>query len=592
MENIREKIDVAVKVGKLSASAAENMNIWLTKAKFEIYRAELTQLIESDKWTELNDAFFTIVPFGTGGRRGTVGIGSNRINKVTIGESAQGLAQYVLTHGGDDATTKGVVIAHDPRLTSREFAEYVATIFVANGIKTYLFDSFRATPELSFAVRHLNAIAGVVISASHNPPSDNGFKAYWTDGAQIVPPHDAGIMAEVARVETIKTTDFESAVKSGQIIPVGPDLDTAYINAVVNESLVSTRSASIVYSPLHGAGSSSAKKVLAAAGFTDFFEVPEQAAPDGHFPNIANNIPNPEVVSASELVTKYARERGADIGITTDPDADRLGVVARDAAGEYQFLTGNHIAALIGFFVLDQLKSQNKLSPQHFIAKTIVTTDFLDAMAEDFGVKNYNQLLVGFKYIAELIKEKEGSETFVFGGEESHGILKGSYTRDKDAAVAALLIAELTSLLKDQGKTLVWQLNELYRRYGLFWETLLSVMYKGADGFAQMQGIMQGLRAKPPQQIADYPVVSVTDRLNPEEGVVGDVLVFNLSEDKHTRVTLRPSGTEPKLKLYTQIFQPLSSDISDTDLAAAKEKATATAKKIEQALVQYCQSAR
>lgn len=575
--------------GALSEKAYTHIHTWLTQPKYEEYKQDVIDLITKKDWKQLNDSFFKVVPFGTGGRRGTVGVGSNRINKVTIGESAQGLANYVHKTGGASAQKQGIVIAHDTRLTSREFAEYVASIFAANNITTYLFDSFRATPELSFAVRHLKAAAGVVISASHNPPSDNGFKAYWSDGGQIVPPHDAGIMHEVEKVETIQSMDFKKAVDTKKIIIVGTDIDEAYITAIANESLVPTRSAVIAYSPLHGVGISNAQRVLKATGFSHLTIVAEQATPDGHFPNIANNIPNPEVVSASDLVTQYAKKMQADIGITTDPDADRLGVVAKDDTGAYQFLTGNQIASLIGFFVLEQLHTTHKLTPSHFIAKTIVTTDMLDAMAEEFKVKNYNNLLVGFKYVAELIHQQEGKETFVFGGEESHGILKGSYTRDKDAAIAALLMAELTSHLKDQGKTVVWQLNQLYRRYGLFWETLAAIVYPGEAGFTTMMNIMQRLREEPPKTLGGQSIVSVTDRLTSSEGTQGDVLVFNLSEDKRSRLTIRPSGTEPKLKIYTQLYQPIPADISDSDLEKEKQVIAQKARAIEKAVTESLQ---
>lgn len=582
MDKYFKKIQAARLAGKLSAQAEQNIEHWLSQPKYEIYRNELMQLIEQERWQELNDAFFTVVPFGTGGRRGKVGIGSNRINKVTIGESAQGLAGYIKQELGEEGLKKGIVIAHDTRLTSRELAEYVAAIFAANGCTTYLFDSFRATPELSFAVRHIGTAAGVVISASHNPPSDNGFKAYWSDGGQIVPPHDGGIMKAVSDVETIVTMDFSEARQKGLITIVGDEIDQAYCQAVVNESLVSTRSAALAYSPLHGVGATNAQRVLELAGFKPVI-VTEQAIPDGHFSNIANNIPNPEVPSANELVTKYAKKHQADIGITTDPDADRLGVMARDEQGNYQFMTGNQIAALIGYFVLEQMRSQQKLTPQHFMAKTIVTTDMLNAMAEAFGVKMYNNLLVGFKYIAELIRLKEGQEMFIFGGEESHGILKGSYTRDKDAAIAALMMAELTSTLKDQGHTLPWQLNQLYRRYGIYWETLTSIIYPGAEGFSTMTAIMKKLRQDQPSVLGEYKVVSVTDRLTSSEDMKGDVLVFNLSSDTKTRITVRPSGTEPKLKLYTQVFLPVAADISESDFEQAKQQAAQTAARIEKA---------
>lgn len=573
--NYHESLRLALETKKISKTAHENITEWLSQEKYHDYQTEIETLITTEKWQHLEDCFFKVVPFGTGGRRGTVGVGSNRINKVTLGESAQGMATYV-AQANTDAKTQGVVIAYDTRLTSIDFAHYVAGVFAANGFTVYYFNSFRPTPELSFAVRHLKAATGVVISASHNPSSDNGFKAYWSDGGQIVPPHDEGIMSEVANVKVIKTMDFDEGVKQKVITVIGKDIDDAYTDAIVQESLMPSRSAAIVYSPLHGTGTASIWPVLQKAGFKNLTLVEEQASPDGHFPNIKNNIPNPEVREASHLVTERAQQLKADIGITTDPDADRLGVVARNDRGEYEFLTGNQIAALLGYFVLNQLKTQGKLSPQHFIAKTIVTTDFLTSMARDFGVKIYDQLLIGFKYIAELIKLHEGKEHFIFGGEESHGILKGTYTRDKDAAVAALLMAELASWLKDQNKTIPWQLDQLYRRYGIYSETLQTIMYPGAAGNETMLSIMKSLRLTPPTEISETPVVSITDRLT-TEGTKGDVIILNLSADKQTRVTIRPSGTEPKLKIYTQVYFPIAAAISDEDLQQAKKKAAAYA---------------
>lgn len=552
--------------GKLSPTAAKNLTEWLTEPKYQQYKAELGQLLQQEKWQQLEDSFYTIVPFGTGGRRGTVGVGSNRINKVTIGESAQGLADY-LKQGS-------VVIAYDTRLTSIELAHYTASVFAANNIQTYLFDSDRPTPELSFAVRHLKASAGVVISASHNPPTDNGFKAYWNDGAQVIPPHDQNIMAAVAATKEIKITDFNAAVETGKIKMVGSEIDDAYHQAVLAESLSSSRSATIVYSPLHGTGGKSALAVLKKAGFK-VTEVTEQSTPDGNFPNIPNHIANPEVLTTNDMATEYAKRTQADFALTTDPDADRLGVIAKDKAGNYQFLTGNQIAALIGYFVLNELKKQNKLTPKHYIAKTIVTTDFLNAFADDFGVKIYDKLLIGFKYIGELIKTTEGREQFIFGGEESHGILKGTYTRDKDAAIAALLIAELASILKDENKTLLDQLDGLYQKYGLFTEKLHTVTYPGAAGAATMQSIMARLRTAPPQKIGDYPVVEVIDRATSSEGTKGDVLIFSLSADRRTRVTVRPSGTEPKLKIYTQYWAPFTGPDLATNKLQADQAATA-----------------
>lgn len=570
--NYNKSLEDATVAGSLSEAAKTEITRWLTEDRYAMYKEDLEKMIQEENWKALEDSFFMVIPFGTGGRRGTVGIGNNRINKVTIGESAQGLCDYVLTQVGEEAKQQGIVIAHDTRTTSRELAEYTANIIAANGFVTYLFDSFRATPELSFAVRHLHAVAGVVISASHNPPADNGFKAYWTDGGQIIPPHDKGIIEAVNQVKEIKTSP------TGNITIIGKELDDAYIAAIAKESMSKSRSAKIVYSPLHGTGTMSVQKVLEHTGFADLTIVQEQASPDGTFPNLPNNIPNPEVPTASEMVTEYAKRLGADIAITTDPDADRLGVVAQDADGEYKLLTGNQIAALAAYHTLKQ-------GGKGFMVRTIVTTDLLDAIAEDFGSKIYNHILVGFKYVAQLIREYQdnGNETFLLGGEESYGLLKGSYCRDKDAAVAALLLCELASDLKDQGKTLMWQLNELYKKYGIYTETLTNISYPGAEGFQNMQNIMKTLRENPPKEVAGTPVVNIIDRDKFEGTEKGNVLVFELSEDGHNRLTLRPSGTEPKIKIYTQLHTATTPDISDEELHTKKDTEFARAKQLTEA---------
>jgi phosphoglucomutase len=363
------------------------------------------------------------------------------------------------------------------------------------------------------------------------------------------------------------------------------EIDSAYINAIVAESLVATRSAHIVYSPLHGTGIKSVVPALHKAGFSVTL-VDEQAIPDGAFPTVAKNSPNPENVPANDQAKALAEKLGADIAITTDPDADRLGVIARDNEGTYQFLTGNQIAALLGWFVADQLRQQKKLSPKHFFVKTIVTTDFLNAIAEEYGITLYDDLLIGFKYVAELIRVKQdkGTEQFLFGGEESHGILKGSFTRDKDAAIAALLMAELVSSLIDAGHTLPWQLDQLYKKYGVFVETLMSTYYEGASGFATMQQIMQRLRTAPPTALGEYTVVRMIDRATGQHGDKGDVLIFHLSENGRTRITIRPSGTEPKLKVYVQLHEPVATTISDEELVLVKQQTAHKAQELNLAV--------
>lgn len=585
--NHTDTIQAAVAENKLSKAAVANITQWLKEEKYREYHTELQALIERQDWKTLEDSFFQVIPFGTGGRRGTVGVGSNRINKITIGESAQGLCDYAATQG-EAVKQQGIVIAYDTRTTSEEFAQYTARICAANGFKTYLFDGFRTTPQLSFAVRHLGTAAGIVISASHNPPSDNGFKAYWSDGGQVVPPHDKGIMDHVATVQSINITDFDQAVDSGNIIVVGKDVDDAYISAIVKQSVTPGRSVHIVYSPLHGTGIRSVIPTLEHAGFTQVSVVKSQTTPDGTFPTVEGQVPNPEVQAANNLAVAQAKNEGADLAITTDPDADRLGVIVRDTKGEYQFLTGNKIATLICHHVLHNLHEQNKLKSNQFVVKTIVTTDAIDALAKQYGVTSYNNILIGFKYVAELIalKQDQGKEEFLFGGEESHGILQGSYTRDKDAAVAALLIAELASNLKDQGETLVDQLYDIYRQHGLYFEDLASKYYHGASGFEQMNAIMESLRNNPPQELAGQRVVRMIDRKTGQEidpatkknighndGTPGNVLIFWLSEDGRSRVTIRPSGTEPKIKAYVQLHIPVAAATNEELVQQEKEAA-------------------
>lgn len=561
--NTTETINAAHEAGHLTKAAADQITAWLTKEKYAAYKSELEKHIENEAWSLLEDSFFQVIPFGTGGRRGTVGVGSNRINHVTIGESAQGLCNYALAQG-EESKKQGIVIAYDTRTTSKDFAEYAASVCAANGFITYLFEDFRTTPELSFAVRHLGAVAGIVISASHNPPADNGFKAYWSDGGQVVPPHDKGVMDHVARVETIQTTEYTSAVAQGSIQLIGKEVDETYASAIAKQSVTSSRSVSIVYSPLHGTGIRNVVPALAKAGFENVTIVEEQAIPDGTFPTVEGHVANPEVRVANDGAIARAKEVQADIAITTDPDADRLGVLVRDRTGEYQFLTGNQIATLICYHILENLQKQDALKDNHFIVKTIVTTDFIDALSEAYGVEIYNDILIGFKYVAELIhaNQDNGEKEFLFGGEESHGILKGSYTRDKDAAVAALMIAELASTCKDEGKTLLDTLNDLYRQYGLFQETLKTVMYEGAEGFTTMQRIMDTMRKSPPVELAGESIVRVIDRLDPQHGATGNVLIYHLSEDGHNRITIRPSGTEPKIKVYTQLHQMMPDSTS------------------------------
>jgi len=553
----------------VSDAAFANITKWLEEPKYVEYKDELVELIENEEWQQLEDSFFKVIEFGTGGRRGATGVGSNRINRVTIGESAQALCLYAREHDSR-APAKGIVIACDTRLTSPELSEYAARVCAANGFKTYLFDGFRATPELSFAVRHLKAAAGIVISASHNPPMDNGFKAYWSDGGQLVAPHDKGVLAKAEGITEIFAADYNESIKSGAIITIGAEVDEAYITAANQEAEGGDRDVAIVYSPLHGAGQRNTLPLLKAAGFTNISVVEDQMVPDGNFPTIDSGKANPEEPGANDRAVAQMLAEKADIAITNDPDADRIGVMVRQR-DEAIYINGNQLAVLATDYVLRKKQDRGELTSNHYIAKTIVTTEMLQALADHYGVKLYGNMLIGFKYIGELIHKKESTEeTFIIGGEESYGLLKGDYARDKDGAIGALIVAEYAAELKKEGKTLYDRLHELYLTHGLYLERLDSAYFMGATGFEKMQHVMADLRQTPPREIDGHVVTAVLDyttleRRDLETGIVtpidcikGNVVVLELDGDPRRRLTIRPSGTEPKIKFYVQWYEQLA----------------------------------
>lgn len=571
----------------LSAEALGNITEWLNKPKYAQYRDELLSMIKAERWQELEDAFFKVIEFGTGGRRGTTGIGSNRINRVTMGESAQALCQYAASFD-ENASTKGVVIACDTRLSSPELSTYVATVCAANGFKTYIFDGFRSTPELSFALRELGCAVGIVVSASHNPPADNGFKAYWSDGGQLVPPHDAGVLEVAAQLEVIRDMDYDQAVNEGKIIVIGDEVDKEYIQAVVEQAEGDARDVKVVYSPLHGAGQRNTLPVLRAAGFT-VATVNEQMVPDGNFPTVKGGKPNPEEPSANDLAVAQMMQEGADIAITNDPDADRIGVMVRQG-DKAIYLNGNQSAVLAAEYALRKKHEHGELTPKHYIARTIVTTDMFDALAKKYNVMCYSNMLIGFKYIGELIHKKETTdEVFVIGGEESYGLLKGTYARDKDGAVGALPLAEYAAELKQEGKTLYDRLIELYQEYGLYLERLDTIQCPGAQGFEDMKAMMARLRSLPPTEVEGQKVTAVVDyatlekkytdgRVEPVDCIKGNVVVLEFNDNPACRITVRPSGTEPKIKFYTQWFELVGNDVEQQYVA------------LEEKLVQYARS--
>lgn len=548
----------------LSASSIASITRWLVEPPFASYRGRLVEDIEAGRWKALDDAFYAVLPFGTGGRRGKMyPVGTNVLNARTIGESARGLADYVISKKGAGAP-KSVAIARDTRHNSPEFAAICARVLAAAGFKVYLFGSYRSTPLLSFATRYFGCDCGIMITASHNPPSDNGFKCYDSRGCQVVPPDDAGIIAcvKAASDRDIPMKDYEQALRDGSIVLAGQEVDDAYVDAVVGQSVGAARDLSIVYTPMHGVGETSVAAALLKAGFAKLDILASQRTPDGDFPNIPGHVSNPEIPKTLDASIARAREIGADLVMASDPDADRLGVgvpVSGDPSGAWTTLDGNQIGVAMAAFVMRQLKAAGALRPDHYLITTLVSTQMTRALAEREGVRIEDDLLVGFKWIGQRIDEK-GPEGFLFGFEESHGYLKGAHVRDKDAAVAALLFAELAAAAKADGRTVLDYLDGLYLDVGHYGERMINKTMEGREGAAQIQKVMEAFRAAPPKTIAGIAVADVYDyetheiraadgsrRALPEPS--GDLLIFHLDEPG-TRFAARPSGTEPKIKFY------------------------------------------
>jgi phosphomannomutase len=541
----------------ISKAAWLNLKKWLNEPKFADFHGEIEALIVQKNWRELEDAFFKVLEFGTAGRRGKVGAGSNRINEITIGESAQALAEYLQA---EKIQNPSAAIAWDVRNSSAELAQVAAEVLAANGTKVYFFDGFRSTPELSFAVRELGASAGIVISASHNPPEDNGIKIYWHDGAQISAPHDKKLMNLARGVSEIQKMDFERARKAGKIEIIGSDLDEKYLQANLHNSVSGVRQLKIVFSPIHGAGTTNLLLTLRRAGFKQISVVKEQFAADGNFSTLPDRKPNPENLSANAMAIAQLEREKADIALTTDPDADRICVISREKNGEVKVFSGNEMAVLVADFLLAK-KAKSSDFAKYFTAKSCVTTDALNALAQKHHVKIYDNFLVGFKFIGKTILQKEAAgEIFLAGFEESLGGLVGAQARDKDAATLGLTIAELAAELKLENKTLGEKLAEIYAEIGFFTEKTDSLELTGADGFAKMVQIMQELRSGKIQTgakfVNDYANLA---RKNLETGEIspidflesGDALSFEF-DSPHQRITIRPSGTEPKMKIYVQ----------------------------------------
>lgn len=576
----------AVADKKVSSSAADNIRCWLTEDRYAEYRDETIRHIVDGAWQTLDDVFWTIIPFGTGGRRGRMyPIGSNAINDRTIGESAQGLATYVVNyHGGKKPLS--CAIAFDTRHKSRHFTELCAGIMVANGFTVYLLDDYRATPQLSFAVRHLNCDCGIMVTASHNPPSDNAVKVYWSSGAQVLPPHDKGIIDRVMDCQEIRTTSFDQALADGKVKIVTDEIDKAFLEVVSACALPGPREAKILYTPLHGVGSAAVLPVLAKDGFTEVEVYGPHAEPNGDFPNVPGHVSNPENTAVFAAPIEYARATMADVILATDPDCDRLGVAAPktlDASMDWGTFNGNQIGAILAEFVLSRRAAAGTLSPDHYIVKTLVTSELLRRIATHYGVRCVGDLLVGFKYIAEVV-DREGPERFVYGAEESHGFLVGHYARDKDGAVACMLMSELVAQLKSERRSMHDYLADLYKRHGYHRESLINLVMQGSEGMAAMQRLMQAFRVSPPSKLAGMPIRSIRDyeaktetiidgdsrTTKPLDGPHGNLIILDLAEEGNY-VAVRPSGTEPKIKLY--VFTRLSPEAS-TDLAQAEQTLT------------------
>lgn len=534
---------------------------WLSSPIDEQTKSEIQQMIDSDDQTNLVDSFYKNLEFGTGGLRGIMGAGSNRMNKYTIGMATQGFANYLLkSFEGNEIS---VAIAHDSRNNSRYFAETTAAVFSANGIKTYLFEDLRPTPELSFAIRELKCQGGVVLTASHNPKEYNGYKAYWNDGAQLIAPHDSNVIDEVNKIKGIEDVKFEK--NDALIEEIGQELDEKYLNCIQDiclspDAVKNQSDLNIVFSSIHGTGITLVPPVLKKLGFTNVNVVKEQAEPNGNFPTVV--YPNPEESEAMSMALKMATDTKADIIMATDPDSDRVGIGVQNPKGEYQLLNGNQTGALIVNYLLSKWKENNKLTGKEYVVKTIVTTELIGDIAAKYHVNQYDTL-TGFKYIAALIGQLEGKETFIGGGEESYGYLISDFVRDKDAIASCAIIAEMTAYYKDQGKSLFDVLTEIYLEHGQYLEGLVSITKKGKSGADEIKEMMKNLRNNPPTDLAGSRVMRLLDYSSLEEKNIitgeskkidqptSNVLQF-FTEDGN-KISARPSGTEPKIKFYFSV---------------------------------------
>ncbi len=576
------------------SEATKQLEYWLNDSYFDEETKEELLKIRNDE-AEVEDRFYRELEFGTSGLRGVIGAGTNRMNKYTVRKATQGLANYIKKHGGADAAGRGVAISYDCRRFSPEFADETALCLAANGIKAYVSDILRPTPELSFALREFGCIAGVMVTASHNPPEYNGYKVYWEDGAQVTPPHDTGIIDEVVAItdyHDVKTMSKEDAIAQGLYVSFGEEIDDKYMvelkKQIIHQDVIDEMADkfTIVYTPFHGTGNLPVRRVLKELGFKNVFVVPEQELPDPDFTTL--DYPNPEDPKAFELALKLAKEKDADIVLATDPDADRLGIYAKDLkTGEYVAFTGNMSGMLIGDYILRERQATGTMPENPAFVTTIVTTNMAKAVAENYGLK-YIEVLTGFKYIGEQIKlfEQNGqSNNYVFGLEESYGCLAGTHARDKDAVVAVMMLCELAAFYKKQGKSVWDAMIDTYEKYGYYKEGQYSITMKGKEGAEQIAALMDKLRNDPPkefgqwkvEQFRDYKTHKTIDMATGKEGDTGlptsNVLYFALDNDSWC--CARPSGTEPKIKFYMGVK---GKDLDDA--AKLQDELTEAVKKV------------
>ncbi len=550
----------------LTSEIQDRIAHWLKPEFDSETRASIQKLLDEGNETELTDAFYRNLEFGTGGLRGVMGAGTNRINVYTVAMATQGLCNYLKKSFAD--TEISVAVAHDSRNNSPLFARTTADVFTANGIKVYFFTELRPTPELSFAIRHFGCKSGVVLTASHNPREYNGYKAYWDDGAQMVSPHDKNTILEVAKISSPSQVNMIG--NPNLLVPVLEEVDEAYLSRIegssVSPEVISRqKDLRIVYSSLHGTGITLVPKILERLGFTNVHIVQEQATPDGNFPTVV--YPNPEETEAMTMALQKANEIDADLVMATDPDADRVGLGLKNPDGNWQLLNGNQISTLLVYYMLNAWKDSGRILGNEMIIKTIVTTDIQDRMAQAYGVKCFNTL-TGFKYIAGVIRENEGKLKFIVGGEESYGYLIGDFVRDKDAIASCAMIAELVAYAKDKGQSLFDMLIEIYGKFGFYKEDLISITKKGKTGAEEIQEMMAGYRQNPPKSIAGSEVVEMLDykeseKLDLRTGMRSPILmeksnVLQFITADGSKISARPSGTEPKIKFYFSVNAPLS----------------------------------